>query len=66
MARKTLAVFADSYPYLPIKGAIGDAVVAFPYFGHAPGFWLLSDYRVSSVASGTVWLLLRDAPAPAF
>lgn len=52
-------MLAASYPFAPIKGAPGDNIVAFPYNGREHGFWLLSDYLVSSLAAGTVWLLKR-------
>lgn len=54
----TLAGLAAIYPY---AGCNLDGCRVFPYVHDEPRFWHLSDYAVSSVVAGSIYLVPRLA-----
>lgn len=60
--RLTLKEWSEIYCYNPCYHNVGDPVVVFPCSTPEKewGFWILSDYIVSSISGGSIWLVKKD------
>jgi hypothetical protein len=57
----TLAEFAPRWPYTIVRHSSGAMVTPDADTPDRWRLWLLSDYVVSSVTGGSVWLIRRNA-----